>query len=159
VAVDRASRATASSTSITRSTRRVRASIAFQGTTLSTGNVASGQTVLIDNIPSTAGNHNAGDVQFGKDSYLYVSVGDGGCDYANNSGCAGSNDASRDEHSLVGKILRITRDGTIPPDNPSQAPAPPTAVPRAGRPRGIGAARRSRAGCATRFASRLIPTP
>ena len=86
--------------------------------TLSTSNVASGQTVLITNIPSTAGNHNAGDVQFGKDGYLYVSVGDGGCDYAGNSGCAGANDAARDQHSLVGKILRITRDGTIPNDNP-----------------------------------------
>ena len=86
--------------------------------TLSAANVASGQTVLIDNIPSTAGNHNAGDVQFGHDGYLYVSVGDAGCDYAGNSGCAGANDAARDEHSLVGKILRITRDGTIPPDNP-----------------------------------------
>jgi glucose/arabinose dehydrogenase len=85
--------------------------------TLSSSNVASGGTVLIDNIPSTAGNHNAGDVQFGKDGYLYVSVGDGGCDYAG-GGCAGSNDASRDQHSLVGKILRITRDGAIPSDNP-----------------------------------------
>jgi len=85
--------------------------------TLSTSNVASSPTVLIDNIPSPAGNHNAGDVQFGKDGYLYVSVGDGGCDYAG-GGCAGSNDAARDQHSLVGKILRITRDGTIPPDNP-----------------------------------------
>jgi glucose/arabinose dehydrogenase len=84
---------------------------------LSTSNVASGETVLIDNIPSTAGNHNGGDVQFGNDGYLYVSVGDGGCDYAG-GGCAGSNDAARDQHSLVGKILRITRTGTIPSDNP-----------------------------------------
>lgn len=85
---------------------------------LSSANVASGETVLIDNIPSTAGNHNAGDVQFGRDGYLYVSVGDGGCDYASPSNCAGANDAARDQHSLVGKILRITRDGTIPTDNP-----------------------------------------
>jgi glucose/arabinose dehydrogenase len=84
---------------------------------LSSSNVASGETVLIDNIPSTAGYHNAGDVHFGKDGYLYVSVGDGGCDYAG-GGCGGANDASRDQHSLVGKILRITRDGNIPPDNP-----------------------------------------
>ena len=46
------------------------------------------ETVLLDNIPSTAGNHNAGDLEFGKDGYLYVSVGDGGCDYAGDSGCA-----------------------------------------------------------------------
>jgi glucose/arabinose dehydrogenase/PKD repeat protein len=85
--------------------------------TLSTTNVASGELVLIDNIPSPAGNHNAGDVQFGKDGTLYVSVGDGGCDYAG-GGCAGSNDAARDQHSLVGKILRITKTGGIPADNP-----------------------------------------
>ena len=58
------------------------------------------EKVLIDNIPSPAGNHNAGDLRFGKDGYLYVSVGDGGCDYAGDSGCAGENDASRDRHIL-----------------------------------------------------------
>ena len=76
------------------------------------------EKVLIDNIPSPAGNHNAGDLRFGKDGYLYVSVGDGGCDYNGDSGCAGSNDASRDQHILLGKVLRITRDGEIPSTNP-----------------------------------------
>jgi glucose/arabinose dehydrogenase len=79
------------------------------------------EVVLIDNMPSTNGNHNAGDVQFGPDGLLYVSVGDGGCDYAG-GGCGGSNDASRDQHTLIGKILRITRDGGIPPGNPFQGP-------------------------------------
>jgi glucose/arabinose dehydrogenase len=78
------------------------------------------QVLLLDNIPSPNGNHNAGDLHFGQDGYLYVSVGDGGCDYAGDSGCAGSNDAARDEHVLLGKILRITRDGAIPPSNPFQ---------------------------------------
>ncbi len=80
---------------------------------------AASETVLVDNMPSPAGNHNAGDVQFGKDGYLYISIGDGGCDYAG-GGCAGSNDASRDEHVLTGKILRVDRDGNIPPTNPFQ---------------------------------------
>lgn len=77
-----------------------------------------GETVLVDNIPSPAGNHNGGDVKFGRDGLLYVSIGDGGCDYAGDSGCAGDNDAARDDHVLLGKILRITRDGEIPADNP-----------------------------------------
>ncbi|MFL6469180.1 MAG: PQQ-dependent sugar dehydrogenase [Pyrinomonadaceae bacterium] len=78
------------------------------------------EQVLIDNIQSNAGNHNGGDLHFGKDGFLYVSVGDGGCDYAGDSGCAGANDASRDRHVLLGKILRVTRDGAIPATNPFQ---------------------------------------
>lgn len=76
------------------------------------------EAVLIDNIPSPAGNHNGGDLDFGRDGYLYITTGDGGCDYANNSGCGGGNDAARDPHALLGKILRVTRDGGIPPGNP-----------------------------------------
>ncbi|MEO5679957.1 MAG: PQQ-dependent sugar dehydrogenase [Acidimicrobiales bacterium] len=85
-----------------------------------TGNALSGETVLIDNIPSPAGNHNGGDLNFGKDGLLYVSVGDGGCDYPGGtpSGCAGSNDAARDRNVLVGKILRVDRNGGIPTGNP-----------------------------------------
>ena len=76
------------------------------------------EVVLIDNIHSPAGNHNAGDLQFGKDGHLYVSVGDGGCDYAGDSGCAGANDAARDRHVLLGKVLRITSSGGSPAGNP-----------------------------------------
>jgi glucose/arabinose dehydrogenase len=77
------------------------------------------ELILVNNMPSPAGNHNAGDLHIGKDGYLYISIGDGGCDYAG-GGCGGSNDASRDQHELTGKILRITLDGGIPPDNPFQ---------------------------------------
>ncbi|HBL30227.1 MAG TPA: hypothetical protein DD490_25625, partial [Acidobacteria bacterium] len=77
------------------------------------------ELVLIDNMPSPAGNHNAGDVHIGRDGYLYATIGDGGCDYAG-GGCAGSNDAARDQHTLTGKLVRITRDGNIPPTNPFQ---------------------------------------
>lgn len=65
------------------------------------------ELVLIDNMPSPAGNHNAGDVQIGKDGYLYASIGEGGIAAA-----------ARDQHVLTGKILRITLDGGIPPTNP-----------------------------------------
>jgi glucose/arabinose dehydrogenase len=76
------------------------------------------EVVLLDNIPSFNGNHNGGDVLVGKDGMLYVSVGDGGCDFRGDSGCAGGNDAARDRNTLLGKILRITRDGQVPADNP-----------------------------------------
>ena len=78
---------------------------------------ASTELVLVDGIPATSGNHNGGDLHFGRDGYLYVSVGDAGCDYAG-GGCYGQNDAARDQHALVGKILRITSTGGIPPSNP-----------------------------------------
>ncbi len=75
------------------------------------------ETVLVDNMPSL-GIHNAGDLQFGSDGSLFITVGDGGCDYLGDSGCAGNNDAARDEFTLTGKLLRITTDGNIPADNP-----------------------------------------
>jgi glucose/arabinose dehydrogenase len=85
-----------------------------------TGDVASKQSekVLVNNIPSPNGNHNAGDLKFGKDGKLYMSVGDGGCDYREPAKCQTENDASRDRHVLLGKILRITPDGGIPQSNP-----------------------------------------
>lgn len=75
--------------------------------TLDANLIATNESVLVDNIPSPNGNHNAGDLQFGNDGYLYVSVGDGG-----------RNDTARQLHNLSGTILRITRDGGIPADNP-----------------------------------------
>ncbi len=78
------------------------------------------ETVLIDNIPSPNGGHNGGDLQFGPDGYLYVTTGDGDCDWLGDSGCQELNDAARDEHVLLAKVLRITPNGGIPPDNPFQ---------------------------------------
>jgi glucose/arabinose dehydrogenase len=78
------------------------------------------QLVLVNNIPSTGANHNGGDLQFGQDGNLYISVGDGGCDYAFDSGCGALNDAARDQNILLGKILRITSSGGIPAGNPYQ---------------------------------------
>ena len=80
----------------------------------------SSQTVLIDNIPSPSATHNGGDLEVGKDNNLYVSVGDGGCDFRGDSGCGLANDAARDMGGLSGKILRITGSGGIPADNPFQ---------------------------------------
>ncbi|MEO5898225.1 MAG: carbohydrate-binding protein [Vicinamibacterales bacterium] len=80
------------------------------------------EEILIDNIPSVIGFHNQGDLKFGRDGNLYVSVGDGGCDYAFDSACFDSNDAARSLNTLVGKILRITPDGDVPSDNPFMGP-------------------------------------
>ncbi len=80
------------------------------------------EVVLIDNVPSPHPNHAGGDLDFGQDGYLYVTFGDGGCHYADPTKCQGTNDASRDQHVLLGKLARITRDGDVPPDNPYTGP-------------------------------------
>ena len=64
---------------------------------------------VIDNLPSdVCGNHQGGTIAFGPDGMLYVSVGDNGCDACN----------SQRAGTLAGKILRFTRQGNVPPDNP-----------------------------------------
>jgi glucose/arabinose dehydrogenase len=69
-------------------------------------NVGTNQTVLIGNLPSAAF-HNGGNIGFGRDGKLYVSMGDS-ADPAN----------SQNSGSLAGKILRYNADGSIPSDNP-----------------------------------------
>jgi glucose/arabinose dehydrogenase len=76
------------------------------------------EKILIDNIVNFGGNHDGGFVGFGHDGMLYVSVGDGGCDYTGVTGCAGDNGISRHDNVLLGKVLRITPAGGIPADNP-----------------------------------------
>ncbi len=79
---------------------------------------AKSETILLDEMISYHGNHNAGDLGFGKDGMLYVSVGDGGCDYTGASGCEADDAISQTLNTLQGKVLRITPSGGIPSDNP-----------------------------------------
>ena len=67
--------------------------------------------IVFDNIPSQAGNHNGGDIHFGKDGFLYIGVGDSGCDPRGDSGCQDANNAARDLSLPNGKILRVTSNG------------------------------------------------
>lgn len=70
--------------------------------------LANSEVVLLDldNL-SSATNHNGGAIHFGPDGKLYVAVGEN----AN-----GSN--SQTLSNLLGKMLRINADGSIPSDNP-----------------------------------------
>lgn len=74
---------------------------------------SSGQ--IIFHLQQVYPNHNGGQISFGPDGYLYISLGDGGS--ANDPLGAGQN-----RRLLLGSIIRIDVDGAlpyaIPPDNP-----------------------------------------
>ena len=74
---------------------------------------AGSEVVLLDldNL-SSATNHNGGALNFGPDGKLYVSVGE-------NANAANAQTLS----NLLGKVLRLNADGTIPTDNPFYASA------------------------------------
>src|SRR6187200_2061260 len=70
--------------------------------------VAGSELVLLDLNPlSSATNHNGGAMHFGIDGKLYIAVGE------NANGANAQTLAN-----LLGKVLRINADGTIPSDNP-----------------------------------------
>jgi glucose/arabinose dehydrogenase len=79
------------------------------------------EQVLIDNIAAQGGNHNGGDLQFGRDGLLYISVGDAGRDLRTGETQDDNRNARRLD-LLNGKILRITPEGAIPASNPFQGP-------------------------------------
>ncbi|MFN2613244.1 MAG: sorbosone dehydrogenase family protein, partial [Actinomycetota bacterium] len=64
---------------------------------------ASSELIIIRIAHPTYSNHNGGQLQFGKDGFLYIGVGDGG-----GSGGPGGN--AQNLGSLLGKILRIDVD-------------------------------------------------
>ena len=70
--------------------------------------VPGSETILLelDNLTS-ARNHNGGALRFGRDGKLYIATGENA--NASNSQTLGN---------LLGKILRINKDGSIPTDNP-----------------------------------------
>ncbi|MCZ6690862.1 MAG: PQQ-dependent sugar dehydrogenase [Planctomycetota bacterium] len=70
-------------------------------------NLGMNPTVILDDLPTVNTYHNAGNMAFGPDGMLYVTLGDDG-----------NPNRADDLTSFDGKILRLNRDGTAPPDNP-----------------------------------------
>ncbi|HZN54494.1 MAG TPA: PQQ-dependent sugar dehydrogenase, partial [Candidatus Polarisedimenticolaceae bacterium] len=75
------------------------------------GGLLSDEELLLRGPQLEANNHNGGTLRFGLDKTLFASMGDNDTD-------AYPLPKSRDMNDLRGKILRINRDGSIPPDNP-----------------------------------------
>jgi glucose/arabinose dehydrogenase len=67
----------------------------------------SGKLIIRLDDLSAATNHNGGAMHFGKDGKLYVAVGENA-----------NPDNSQSLKNLLGKMLRLNKDGTIPQDNP-----------------------------------------
>lgn len=72
------------------------------------GTLAPGsRTRLLSTAKLGPTNHNGGDIQFGADGFLYVSIGENG-----------SPPLAQARNTLFGKIVRITTDGKVPSSNP-----------------------------------------
>jgi glucose/arabinose dehydrogenase len=67
------------------------------------------EQVLLELPPTTKHVHNGGSLAFGKDGKLYITTGDGG---------SREPAVSQDLGNLLGKIICLNDDGTIPKDNP-----------------------------------------
>lgn len=97
------------------------------------------ETVLVDHIVSPEGNHIAGDLEFGTDGLLYITVGDGVCSLIEPTRCGPTNDNSQRLRLPQGKILRVTRTGAPPASNPyADAPGARRCTRPAGVPPGTG---------------------
>lgn len=73
------------------------------------------EVIYFETPPLPKNHHNSGDIAFGKDGYLYVTVGDGGTRTDENKDGVPYPQAL---DKLLGKIVRLTDLGEIPPDNP-----------------------------------------
>lgn len=72
------------------------------------GNALTDQEVLFKGAPyTTSGVHFGGRMEFGKDGYLYFSIGE-----------RGEKEKAQSLETYNGKVYRIKDDGTIPTDNP-----------------------------------------
>jgi glucose/arabinose dehydrogenase len=79
---------------------------------------ASSGVIVLGPVSHPVSNHNGGNVLFGPDGKLWLAIGDGGDgnDTGPNHHEPGGN--AQWDLSLLGKLLRINKDGTIPTDNP-----------------------------------------
>ena len=68
---------------------------------------ADSEEVLLETDTLSNKIHNGGDILFGNDGYLYMTIGEDG-----------AKDHAQRMYHVFGKVLRLTDDGNIPSDNP-----------------------------------------
>jgi glucose/arabinose dehydrogenase len=71
------------------------------------GSRAGETQVLLDGLPASSGYHNGGDLAFGLDGTLFVTIGE-----------VHESERAQDVNDLGGKIVRLNPDGSIPSDDP-----------------------------------------
>jgi glucose/arabinose dehydrogenase len=71
------------------------------------GNSGTERRNMIDGLSSASGYHNGGDLVFGLDGSLFLSLGE-----------AHEAERAQDPNDIGGKVIRIGADGTLVPDNP-----------------------------------------
>ncbi len=74
---------------------------------LADGNTGTDVQDLLDGLSTENGYHNGGDLAFGTDGRLFVSLGE-----------AHESERAQDPNDIGGKVVRIEANGTLPPDNP-----------------------------------------
>jgi glucose/arabinose dehydrogenase len=71
------------------------------------GNTARDSEFMIEGLTIEHGIHNGGDLAFGRDSTLFITMGD-----------ASESERAQIPNDIGGKVLRLDADGSIPADNP-----------------------------------------
>jgi aldose sugar dehydrogenase len=74
---------------------------------LADGDTGTDRQDMIDGLSASLGYHNGGDIVFGLDGSLFLSVGE-----------AHEAERAQDPNDIGGKVIRILADGNLPPDNP-----------------------------------------
>jgi quinoprotein glucose dehydrogenase len=74
---------------------------------LADGDLGTDRQDLIDGVSTENGYHNGGDIAFGTDGSLFLSIGEGH-----------ESERAQDPNDIGGKVVRILADGNLAPDNP-----------------------------------------
>jgi glucose/arabinose dehydrogenase len=93
------------------------------------------EKVIVDHITAPGAHHIGGDLEFGADGYLYITVGDGVCTVVGPLRCGRLNNNAQLRHVPQGKVLRVDREGLPAASNPYMGQP---GARRCTRPAGVG---------------------